>query len=597
MYQWYRDAAVCYAYLDDVSAEEQVSSGRTRQSKDSPDDPVDSEHSESPDGVSTLGEHFFNDGTLETSRWFTRGWTLQELIAPKNVRLFDHAWSFIGSKESIISSLVKITMIPKDVLLLRRRLDDCSIAKRMSWASLRETTRIEDEAYCLMGIFAVHMPLLYGEGANAFVRLQREIIAQCTDQSIFAWTRHMSNGRRHRNLPTLPSSRPHYLAPSPACFAFSASFEPMQHDLKSDRQGLGPRGLEIIAGMVSRGAHTSNTFIGTHPVYAVLDCFDTERCDRRLALQLNSANNLDSRSAKEFYVSSVLTVDASLARRMEIPRPITILNDPYESHTASMELRIRCFVEYEWETTVSTAGHPKASEEFSVEITRWYPEDSWDPQRALLTIHKSTQQHRPGESLKPICKFCAHLRYTPHSRAALDKIQSEVTVIACVYYDVSESSGIGTKFHLAADLESIESAWNNPNTHEYTRNDLGVNTTPLYYKESGTWNIDLVHIRPSKNDPYGSLSIAVKPLRSVRRIITNSLLIGTFAKNIGHLLLLTRPRMRTLYQEFRATAEELHGHYSKAGQINGIPPLTLKELYRSRKLWRQAHLYDILASW
>ncbi|KAK7471197.1 hypothetical protein VKT23_002607 [Stygiomarasmius scandens] len=154
MYRYYQDAEVCYAYLPDVNKHE---------------DPR-SIHS-----------------SFRNCRWFTRGWTLQELLAPSTVIFFDVDWKEVGTKSSLQDVITAITGIPAEVLL-----DDepqnISIATRMSWAATRETTREEDRAYCLMGIFGVHMPTLYGEGeTNAFRRLQLEIIKFSRDRSIFAW--------------------------------------------------------------------------------------------------------------------------------------------------------------------------------------------------------------------------------------------------------------------------------------------------------------------------------------------------------------------------------------------------------------------------
>lgn len=118
---------------------------------------------------------------------FTRGWTLQELIAPANVTFFDSQWKARGNKTSLATELSTITNI--DVCLLEgsRSLEYFSVAQRMSWAASRVTTRIEDTAYCLMGLFDINMPLLYGEEEKAFRRLQEEIIRSTTDLSIFAW--------------------------------------------------------------------------------------------------------------------------------------------------------------------------------------------------------------------------------------------------------------------------------------------------------------------------------------------------------------------------------------------------------------------------
>lgn len=155
MYQWYEEADVCYALLTDVEA--------------------------TSTSVGPLEEQ------LTKSRWFTRGWTLQELLAPKNVILFDKNWNMLGTKASMMEFLAKLTRIDEAVLSGRVPLSRRSIAQRMSWAAGRVTTRIEDTAYCLLGIFDVHMPMIYGEGKRAFLRLQLQIIEQSDDHSIFAW--------------------------------------------------------------------------------------------------------------------------------------------------------------------------------------------------------------------------------------------------------------------------------------------------------------------------------------------------------------------------------------------------------------------------
>lgn len=148
MYRWYRESRVCYAYLADV-----------------------------PSNISFE--------SLK-SNWFYRGWTLQELIAPSVVVFFDQKWQEIGTKSSLRSIISGITGIP-NAILEEADLESVSVAQRMSWASKRETTRVEDRAYCLMGIFGVNMPIIYGEGENAFLRLQEEIIKISDDHSLFAW--------------------------------------------------------------------------------------------------------------------------------------------------------------------------------------------------------------------------------------------------------------------------------------------------------------------------------------------------------------------------------------------------------------------------
>lgn len=146
MFRWYRTAAICYAYLSDVS-------------------------------------HLTD---LEQSRWFTRGWTLQELLAPKDVRFYSSHWKLLGSKLQMSDRLWEKTGIEPEVLSTGV-FDHVSIAMRMSWAAGRKTTRVEDAAYCLMGMFDVNMPLLYGEGKKSFLRLQEEIMKVSDDHSLFAW--------------------------------------------------------------------------------------------------------------------------------------------------------------------------------------------------------------------------------------------------------------------------------------------------------------------------------------------------------------------------------------------------------------------------
>jgi hypothetical protein len=160
MYGWYEGSVVCYAYIEDV--------GRA----------LSTQTSYGPSN---------KDKTVEESRWFTRGWTLQELIAPAKVDFFDNQWQHLGRKEDLSPLLSRITSIPEDVLTKPKNRRDCSVAKKMTWAAKRQTTRIEDVAYSLFGIFDVNMPLLYGEGRGAFTRLQEEILKETDDQSLLAW--------------------------------------------------------------------------------------------------------------------------------------------------------------------------------------------------------------------------------------------------------------------------------------------------------------------------------------------------------------------------------------------------------------------------
>jgi hypothetical protein len=146
MFRWYRDAAKCYVYLSDVSLHN------------------DDDHQ----------TKLTWDLAFRKCRWFTRGWTLQELIAPAAVEFFSKEWEHLGSKETLEALIHAISGIP--IMALRGTPLSCfSVEERMRWSANRATKEKEDKAYCLLGIFNVFMPLIYGEGENAFERLKRKI--------------------------------------------------------------------------------------------------------------------------------------------------------------------------------------------------------------------------------------------------------------------------------------------------------------------------------------------------------------------------------------------------------------------------------------
>ncbi|KIJ69794.1 hypothetical protein HYDPIDRAFT_66137, partial [Hydnomerulius pinastri MD-312] len=159
MYLWYQRSSICYVYLDDVRSDQNP----------------DNDHSE-----------------FSASEWFKRGWTLQELIAPDHVVFFAKDWRRIGTRHGLMHRIEKITRIDSKVLarsvVASSVAAHFSIAQRMFWAVERETTRVEDRAYSLLGLFAITtMPVIYADGANAFNQLQLEIMKRSDDQSLFAW--------------------------------------------------------------------------------------------------------------------------------------------------------------------------------------------------------------------------------------------------------------------------------------------------------------------------------------------------------------------------------------------------------------------------
>jgi len=159
MYRWYGNSRICYAYLHDV-------------------------HGSSFPTAKDYARYPESKGWPE---WFSRGWTLQEMIAPRDVQFFNKDWHPIGDKKTLAPILEDITRVPRDILEEGLSSNRPCIAQIMSWAANRTTTRVEDRAYSLMGLLDVNMPMLYGEGKKAFHRLQLEIIRTSDDQSIFAW--------------------------------------------------------------------------------------------------------------------------------------------------------------------------------------------------------------------------------------------------------------------------------------------------------------------------------------------------------------------------------------------------------------------------
>ena len=202
MFSYYENSDVCYVFLSDINT-----TGKTS-------------------NIPAMEQ-------LLKCRWFERGWTLQELIAPKDVRFYDADGILFGTKHSLADVIASKTKIPVDYLLRKAEFQDASISQRMSWASGRSTTRQEDVAYSLLGIFGVNIPLLYGEGSKAFRRLQHAIIAQSDDETIFAWLSDKSGEQRGM------------LAKSPAEFATTGRIKPIHYESKRSPATVSSRGIEI----------------------------------------------------------------------------------------------------------------------------------------------------------------------------------------------------------------------------------------------------------------------------------------------------------------------------------------------------------------
>ncbi|KAF6813875.1 het domain protein [Colletotrichum musicola] len=237
MYRWYRNARLCFAYLSDVK------------------------HTD----LNTL---MAENSNFRRSRWFTRGWTLQELVAPRIVMFYAKDWSYLLAKEPFFKSeasctlLAEITGVSRHVLRGTTSPSDISVANRMRWVAYRYTTRLEDMAYCLLGLFNVNMPLLYGEGERAFTRLQEEILKETDDQSLFLWA-----------LPTKeevdPDALHGLLASSPRLFS-KVNFDHVRPLPPSRSQESAP------VSITNQGLRTSMMLVPCESkddaYYALLDC-------------------------------------------------------------------------------------------------------------------------------------------------------------------------------------------------------------------------------------------------------------------------------------------------------------------------------------
>ncbi|KAK4442314.1 heterokaryon incompatibility protein-domain-containing protein [Podospora aff. communis PSN243] len=222
MFQWYRRAEMCYAYLADLAIDESL------------------------------------EDRLSQCKWFKRGWTLQELIAPGRVNFYDSGWHLRGTKNTLAQQISNITRIEKSVLNGIMALSSVPVCRRMSWAAGRQTTRQEDQAYSLLGIFDVNMPLIYGEGYKAFIRLQEEIIRSVSDLSIFCWTSAW--------LPSYDYGG--FLAQSPDDFASAANIEIAGVGVSSPEFTVTNKGIRITAPLGRAG---SGQLVDPHTLVLSLD--------------------------------------------------------------------------------------------------------------------------------------------------------------------------------------------------------------------------------------------------------------------------------------------------------------------------------------
>lgn len=245
-YRWYENAKLCLAYLEDV-------------------------------------DQMTERDAVTCSEWFERGWTLQELIAPRRLEFYDREWSLIGTKQELIDVIALATKIPTHVLQNIDPPHSYSVAQRMSWAAGRKTERVEDIAYSLFGIFNVNLPLIYGEQEGAFVRLQQEIIKTSVDESIFAW----NWSRTDPVFESSPKSCVPVFAPSPAYFADSGNLTVLRETSGFAIDQFGLRAI-FDAALHSPGTFEIHLRVGRWRTESKLEELSNERYVIHLARLPNS---------------------------------------------------------------------------------------------------------------------------------------------------------------------------------------------------------------------------------------------------------------------------------------------------------------------
>ncbi|TBU51618.1 hypothetical protein BD310DRAFT_890577 [Dichomitus squalens] len=358
MYIWYGAAHVCHVFLADVP------------------------RGDDTDAKASL---------FRTSRWFTRGWTLQELLAPEDVRFLAQDWSFIGSKAGLAVVLEERTGIELEVLLHKRSLHDVSVAKRMSWAADRETTRVEDRAYSLLGIFDINMPALYGEGERAFRRLQVEILLRIPDQSLFAWTAQPRIDYVGPRMPLKKWSSYDFdpsvtlFATSPSDFAASRYISPRQDQ---SFVGLYPRfeyvqtpyGIRAQFAMAHLKSRAAEPELGGW-YFLILACRDTHRADGLLVRLCHLGPRMHKGGGRLLHLGQFAR-NRTEAVSADLPLPRGSLFALPSGIRASMKT---VYIPGDYTSRLPALPEPTGASPYN----RLYPSYFWSTQRHLAIISLS----------------------------------------------------------------------------------------------------------------------------------------------------------------------------------------------------------------
>jgi hypothetical protein len=361
MFAWYARAKVCYAYLSDVVADTDVDS-----------------------------ESVFDQ--IRRSRWFTRGWTLQELLAPRELVFYDANWTRLGLQYgSLIELISQVTGIAEKHLAEPDSALSAPISEKMSWLANRTTTRVEDMAYCMLGLFGINIPLLYGEGAKAFTRLQHEIIKSSNDHTIFCWTWTSSIPRDWASL----------LAPSPRQFAGVKMVDTSRHS------GYASPVEEIsVFSMTNAGLsirlpvlYASNSPTGSH--FILLKAAPVGLASRHAlatAIHVRGGKRGDVlHVARVPFPRDPLTVDNLLSYQLR-PEPLLVMNNFITSglfETAQLHRFLAMDKAPFPHSLVLTFTTPHLARHFTIYITQTFPRGAFRRDPHLISLsHDVIQDSR-----------------------------------------------------------------------------------------------------------------------------------------------------------------------------------------------------------
>lgn len=329
MFRWYRHASICYVYLSDVPT-----------CDDSP-------------------QHC---SRFQTSRWFRRGWTLQELLAPKHVQFYNSEWEFLGTKSGLYAPVSSITGIPREFLLGTTDLRSASVAQRMSWAADRQTKREEDAAYSLLGIFDISMPMIYGEGGeHAFLRLQEQILRNTRDDSILAWGLNSKASQLSNKSNDLGLARPgRILATAPSEFANSGHVV-TKESLSS---------LEETINFTGGGIRISLSILerSTEERIGLLRCGLEHNSETVVGIPLIRLNSNEFARPDAWESMLVATESSSNARQV-----IFITNNPQDEALDEAESHYWLYDKDKFA-------------KFNLDLIEVFPESCWDRESSLLKV-------------------------------------------------------------------------------------------------------------------------------------------------------------------------------------------------------------------